>query len=103
MLCGQRPVSSAARLGEQTGAAENAWRNSSPWSASRWMFGVDHLMPVRLDVPARVVGVDEDDVREACGHSRQPQCSLSSVPTDHTATLRDVLAHLGPNEEKELV
>ena len=25
---------------EQTGAAQNAWRNSTPWSASRWMFGV---------------------------------------------------------------
>ena len=62
--CGQRPVSSAARLGEQVGAAANALRNSSPWSASRWMFGVVQLVPVRLDEPARVVRVDEDDVRE---------------------------------------
>ena len=40
LQCGQRPVSIAARLGEHTGAAANACRNSSPWSASRWMFGV---------------------------------------------------------------
>ena len=39
------PVSSAARLPEQTGAAANAWRNSRPWSASRWMFGVGTWWP----------------------------------------------------------
>ena len=34
------PVSSAARDPEHTGAAQNAWRNSTPWSARCWMFGV---------------------------------------------------------------
>ena len=34
------PVSSAARLPEQTGAALKAWRKSTPWSARSWMFGV---------------------------------------------------------------
>ena len=41
------PVGAAALAGQQrgaaaraVGAAQKAWRNSSPWSASRWMFGV---------------------------------------------------------------
>ena len=38
--CGHCPVSSAARLGEQVGAALKAWRKSTPSAASRWMFGV---------------------------------------------------------------
>ena len=38
--CAHWPVSRHARLPEQVGAAQNAWRNSRPWSASRWMFGV---------------------------------------------------------------
>ena len=37
---GDWPVSSAAREPEHTGAAQNAWRNSTPWSARCWMFGV---------------------------------------------------------------
>ena len=34
------PVKRAARLGEQVGAAQNAWRKSTPSSASRCKFGV---------------------------------------------------------------
>ena len=45
LLCGNSPVSSAARLPEHVGAAQNASRNSRPWSASRWMFGVGTWSP----------------------------------------------------------
>ena len=45
LQCGHLPVSNAARLGEQDGAAEKALRNSRPWSASRWMFGVTTWRP----------------------------------------------------------
>lgn len=38
--CGAIPVSNAARLGEQVGAAENAWRNVTPDSASAWNAGM---------------------------------------------------------------
>ena len=38
--CAHWPVSRQARLPEHVGAAQNAWRKSRPWSASRWMFGV---------------------------------------------------------------
>ena len=38
--CAHWPVSRQAREPEQVGAAQNACRNSRPWSASRWMFGV---------------------------------------------------------------
>jgi len=38
--CAHRPVSSAARLGEQVGAAQNARRKSVPSRASRIRFGV---------------------------------------------------------------
>ena len=34
------PVSRQARLPEQVGIAQKASRNSTPWSASSWMFGV---------------------------------------------------------------
>ena len=43
--CAHWPVSRHARLPEHVGAAQNAWRNSSPWSASRWMFGVGTECP----------------------------------------------------------
>ena len=39
------PVSSAARLGEHTGAALKACRYSTPCSANRWMFGVGTANP----------------------------------------------------------
>ena len=39
------PVSSAAREPEHAGTAQNAWRKSTPWSASRWMFGVGMAWP----------------------------------------------------------
>jgi len=39
------PVSSAARLPEHEGAAQNALRNMTPWSASHWMFGVGTECP----------------------------------------------------------
>ena len=39
------PVSRHAREPEHVGAAQNAWRNSRPWSASRWMFGVGTWCP----------------------------------------------------------
>ena len=39
------PVSRQARLAEQVGAAQNAWRKSTPWSASAWMFGVGTWWP----------------------------------------------------------
>ena len=76
LQCGHRPVSSAARLRRADGAALNAWRNSSPWSASRWMFGVGDLVAVRLDVAAGVVRVQVDDVGRLRVHSRSGKCSL---------------------------
>ncbi len=63
LTCAHWPVSRHARLPEHDGAAQKAWRNSSPWSASRWMFGVGDLVAVGLDVAARVVRVEVDDVR----------------------------------------
>ena len=44
-VCVHWPVRSAARLPEHVGAAQNASRNSMPWSASRWMFGVGTWCP----------------------------------------------------------
>lgn len=34
------PVSMAARLGEQVGAAQYACRNRTPWPASSMVFGI---------------------------------------------------------------
>jgi hypothetical protein len=34
------PVRREARLPEQVGAAQNAFRKRTPWSASSWMLGV---------------------------------------------------------------
>ena len=39
------PVRRAARLPEHTGAELKAWRNSTPWSARCWMFGVGTWCP----------------------------------------------------------
>ena len=58
----------AARLPEQVGAAQKALRNSTPWSASSWMFGRRHLEAVGLDEAAGVVRVDVEDV--GTGHAR---------------------------------
>ena len=40
LLCPYCPVSRHARLAEQVGAAQNAWRNSTPWSASACTLGI---------------------------------------------------------------
>ena len=45
LVCAHWPVSRQARLPEHVGAAQNASRNSIPWSASRWMFGVGTWWP----------------------------------------------------------
>ena len=34
-----------AETAEQVGAAQKAWRNSTPWSARSWMFGVGTWKP----------------------------------------------------------
>ncbi len=39
------PVSRLARLGEQVGLAQKAWRKSTPSPASRWMWGVGTAYP----------------------------------------------------------
>ena len=44
-MCAHWPVSRQARLPEQVGAAQNASRKSTPWSESRWMFGVGTWWP----------------------------------------------------------
>ena len=43
--CGGRPVSRAERLGEHVGAAEKAWRNSTPSSAKVAKAGVSTACP----------------------------------------------------------
>ena len=43
--CGYWPVTRLARLPEQLETAAKALRNSSPWSASSWMFGVGMKWP----------------------------------------------------------
>ena len=58
VLAGQE----AARLPEQMGAAQKAWRKSTPWSASRLDVRRGHRVAVGLDVPPGVVGVEIDDV-----------------------------------------
>ena len=45
LLCGDWPVSSAAREGEQVGAAQQARRMSTPSSASCCKFGVGTPYP----------------------------------------------------------
>ena len=63
------PVSRAARDPEHTGAAQKAWRNSTPWSARCWMFGVGTGVAVGLHVAAGVVRVQVEDV--GTGHSNR--------------------------------
>ena len=65
------PVSSAARLGEQSGVVANAFRNRVPSRASRSDGRrLDERVAGEAEVvPARVVNEDDDDVRpwRLCG------------------------------------
>ncbi len=57
------PVSSAARLGEQVGEAQNAWRKSMPLFGQALQVGGGHGIAVRLDIAPGVMGMEVEDIR----------------------------------------
>ena len=48
LVWGYWPVSKAARLGEQVGLAQKAFRKRTPWVARFWRWGVWMGWPVRI-------------------------------------------------------
>jgi hypothetical protein len=78
----ERRAAGRARGRRGEGVAEQQPLVGEPLDVRR-----DHLVPVRLQVAAGVVGHDEDDVRWRLGHSRPVQCTLSRVRRLLPATL----------------
>ena len=90
----EHPVAVRPAAGQHRGAARRAdGRGGVRLAEQQPLVGQpldvrrDHLVPVRLQVAAGVVGHDEDDVRRGGAHCRLVQCTLSGVNFPPVATL----------------